>query len=71
MAPLSSGRLAPTETAPPARAPTPKPSPALPASYAEGRYQGRRFLGEGGRKRVYLGHDDRLDRYVAIGRRPA
>ncbi len=52
--------------APPTRTPTPAPSPALPASFADGRYQVQRFLGEGGRKRVYLAHDSKLDRDVAI-----
>ncbi|MBI2914014.1 MAG: protein kinase, partial [Chloroflexi bacterium] len=46
--------------------PTPQPSPALPTSFAGGRYQVQRFLGEGGRKRVYLAHDTKLDRDVAI-----
>ena len=46
--------------------PTPTPSPAIPASFASGRYQVRRFLGEGGKKRVYLAHDTRLDSDVAI-----
>src|SRR3970282_1581129 len=55
-----------SETAPPPRTPTPQPSPALPASFATGRYQVQRFLGEGGRKRVYLAHDTKLDRDVAI-----
>jgi class 3 adenylate cyclase len=55
-----------TEAAPPARTPTPAPSPALPASFAGGRYQVRRFLGEGGRKRVYLARDTKLDSDVAI-----
>src|SRR3990172_5518037 len=50
----------------PSRPPTPAPSPILPASFAAGRYQVRRFLGEGGRKRVYLAHDSKLDRDVAI-----
>src|SRR3990170_2208301 len=52
--------------APPSHTPTPAPSPALPASFAGGRYQVKRFLGEGGRKRVYLAHDAKLDRDVAI-----
>ena len=54
------------ETAPRSRTPTPSPSPALPASFAGGRYQVQRFLGEGGRKRVYLAHDTKLDRDVAV-----
>jgi serine/threonine protein kinase len=39
---------------------------SLPASFAGRRYQVQRFLGEGGRKRVYLAHDSTLDRDVAI-----
>ena len=41
-------------------------APAVPASFVAGRYAVRRFLGEGGRKRVYLAHDSRLDREVAF-----
>ncbi len=48
------------------RMPTPQPSPALPSSFAGGRYQVKDFLGEGGRKRVYLAHDTKLDRDVAL-----
>jgi len=47
-------------------APTPPPSPALPASFAGGRYVVKGFLGEGGRKKVYLAHDEKLDRDVAF-----
>ena len=37
-----------------------------PTSFADGRYQVRRFLGEGGKKKVYLAHDTLLDREVAF-----
>jgi class 3 adenylate cyclase len=49
-----------------ASAPTPTPAPALPASFADGRYAVKGFLGEGGRKKVYLAHDEKLDRDVAV-----
>ena len=39
---------------------------AQPTSFANGRYQVRRFLGEGGKKKVYLAHDTLLDREVAF-----
>lgn len=41
-------------------------APALPESFAGGRYQVERLLGEGGKKRVYLAHDSLLDRDVAF-----
>ncbi|HKN38988.1 MAG TPA: serine/threonine-protein kinase, partial [Acidimicrobiia bacterium] len=37
-----------------------------PTSFGSGRYEVRRFLGEGGRKRVYLAYDRALDREVAV-----
>ncbi len=46
--------------------PTPAPSPVMPSSFADGRYTVKGFLGEGGRKRVYLAHDSKLDRDVAV-----
>ncbi len=39
---------------------------AQPASFSDGRYQVTRFLGEGGKKMVYLAQDTLLDRDVAF-----
>jgi len=41
------------------------PSP-IPTSFANGRYQVKKFLGEGGKKKVYLVRDTLLDRDVAF-----
>jgi len=41
-------------------------TPDQPTSFANGRYQVRRFLGEGGKKKVYLAHGTLLDREVAF-----
>ena len=41
--------------------------PDLPTSSADGRYQVKEVLGEGGKKRVYRAHDRTLDREVAFG----
>jgi len=51
----------------PAPSPTPEipPSPE-PTSFAGGRYQVKQLLGEGGKKKVYLVHDNTLDRDVAF-----
>ena len=44
----------------------PQSAPADPAAFVDGRYQVKKFLGEGGKKRVYLCHDTKLDRDVAF-----
>jgi tetratricopeptide (TPR) repeat protein len=44
----------------------PKPPAPAPTSFAGGRYQVKKFLGEGGKKKVYLSHDNTLDRDVAF-----
>ena len=44
----------------------PVPPSLEPTSFAAGRYQVKKFLGEGGKKKVYLGHDTLLDRDVAF-----
>ena len=45
---------------------TPPVQSVGPTSFADGRYQVKRFLGEGGKKKVYLAHDTTLDREVAF-----
>ncbi|MEE8636641.1 MAG: protein kinase [Dehalococcoidia bacterium] len=45
----------------------PLPPSSEPTSFANGRYQVKKFLGEGGKKKVYLAHDTVLDRDVAFG----
>ena len=53
----------------PSPAPLPDPTTTAtdqPSSFADGRYQVKRFLGEGGKKKVYLAQDTLLDREVAF-----
>jgi tetratricopeptide (TPR) repeat protein len=47
-------------------APEKAPPSHEPTSFANGRYQVKKFLGEGGKKKVYLAHDTLLDRDVAF-----
>ena len=54
------------QAASPDPSPSPQPGPALPSSFAGGRYQVQRLLGEGGVKRVYLARDTKLDSNVAV-----
>jgi len=46
--------------------PPAKPTAPQPTSFAEGRYQVKKLLGEGGKKKVYLARDTVLDRDVAF-----
>ena len=48
------------------QATTPASAPSQPTSFANGRYRVNQFLGEGGKKKVYLAHDTLLDREVAF-----
>lgn len=42
--------------------------PPLPEHFGDGRYEVKKMIGEGARKRVYLAHDTRLDRDVAVSK---
>ena len=55
-----------TQPATPTPTNTSAPTLDQPTSFANGRYQVQRFLGEGGKKRVFLAHDTLLDRDVAF-----
>ena len=55
-----------TSTISPSAPSASKPGRAHPASFVNGRYVVIRFLGEGGKKIVYLCHDTLLDRDVAF-----
>ena len=48
------------------RVATPAVGEPTPTSFVDGRYTVERFLGQGGKKRVYLAHDQLLDRDVAF-----
>ncbi len=58
------------EAAPPAAEASPPATSSVsleqPTSFVGGRYEVKRFLGEGGKKKVYLAHDRLLDRDVAF-----
>ena len=45
--------------------PAEAPTAGHPTSFANGRYQVKQFLGEGGKKRVYLAHDGILASRIA------
>ena len=56
--------LAPTQATQPSLSVA--PSPNVPTTFANGRYQVKKMLGEGGKKKVYLAHDALLDQDIAI-----
>ena len=61
-----SSELPPARPATISSSPSPATSVDQPTAFADGRYQVKQFLGEGGKKKVYLAHDTTLDREVAF-----
>jgi predicted amidophosphoribosyltransferase len=56
-----------TEQAPSPKKPkSKKPSTIEPTSFADSRYQVRKLLGEGGKKKVYLSHGTKMERDVTF-----
>ncbi len=60
------GNAAVSRSDPPSAATLSNQPSDQPTSFANGRYQVKRFLGEGGKKRVYLAQDTLLDREVVF-----
>ena len=56
----------PTPEVPTPARPTPPAQSQTPTSFSDGRYEVKRFVGEDGKKMVYLAHDNMLDRDVAF-----
>ncbi|MEE9324565.1 MAG: protein kinase, partial [Dehalococcoidia bacterium] len=56
----------PEDIAAPADTQAPEPELSAPTSFADARYEVKKFLGEGAKKKVYLAHDTLLDREVAV-----
>ncbi|PKB79699.1 MAG: hypothetical protein BZY88_12020 [SAR202 cluster bacterium Io17-Chloro-G9] len=65
---LAAAERAQENSPPPSTQPlaVPQAGRSEPTSFANGRYQVQRFLGEGGKKKVYLAQDTTLDREVAF-----
>ena len=64
---LAAAERAQGKSQPPSIQPLEPPRTAPePSSFANNRYQVQKFLGEGGKKKVYLAHDTTLDREVAF-----
>ena len=55
-----------TESGSPEVAPATSSRSVVPTSFGGGRYVVKQFLGEGGKKKVYLAHDTKLDRDIAF-----
>ena len=63
---LGTSAAPPTSQAPSTPRLTTSATAGQPTSFANGRYQFKQSLGEGGKKKVYLAHDTLLDREVAF-----